>query len=211
MTASSMHLSLLILFGVLFSYPTQALEPQTSKLKTVLFIGDSLTEGYGVRREEAYPILVEQILNRKTPRVRVINAGISGSVTAGADRRLRWFLKAKPQILVLALGGNDALKGTPTKVIKGNLESAIRLAKENQIQVVVAGMQIFTNFGEQYGREFEKLYRDLAKENDVKLIPFLLEGVALEKSLNLPDGKHPNAEGHKRIAELVAKELERLL
>ncbi|MCM2281223.1 MAG: arylesterase [Bdellovibrionaceae bacterium] len=177
----------------------------------ILFIGDSLTAGYGVRKEEAFPALIEKKLRESGRVVKVTNAGISGSITAEADRRLRWFLKAKPTLLFLSLGANDAFKGTPPAVIKSNLKKAIQLAEENKIPVVLGGVRIFTNFGPKYTAEFEKVYQELAREHRVTFIPFILEGVALNKSLNLPDGKHPNANGHERVAETVLRYMEPLL
>jgi acyl-CoA thioesterase I len=188
-----------------------AKSPKSSNEKTILFIGDSLTAGYGVKKEEAFPALVGQLLKAKGHNVKIVNGGISGSVSAEADRRLNWFLKAKPDILFLALGANDGLKGTPPSVIKKNLAQAIDLAQKNDVKVLLVGVRIFTNFGQEYTREFERIYHDLAKEKGVPLMPFLLEGVALNKELNLPDGKHPNAEGHKVLAGNVARELEKLL
>lgn len=179
--------------------------------RTILFIGDSLTAGYGVKKNEAFPARVEQMLLAKGHKVKVINGGISGSVTAEADRRLKWYLRAKPDILVLALGANDALKGTPPRVIKANLAKVVDLAQANGIRVVLAGIQIFSNYGADYRREFEAVYKELASEKKLVLIPFLLEGVALKKDLNQPDGKHPNAKGHEIIAEHVTRTLEPLL
>jgi len=179
--------------------------------KTLVFIGDSLTEGYGVEQSEAFPEVVRQKLATRGYKVRVINGGISGSVSADADKRVRWYLKAKPDVLVLALGANDGLKGTPPETIKKNLAAAIDLAKANGIKVLLCGIKVFTNFGSDYTKKFEKIYPELAREKKVAFIPFLLEGVALKKELNLSDGKHPNAEGHKIIGETVAREVEKLL
>jgi len=178
---------------------------------TVIFIGDSLTEGYGVRKEEAYPELVAKLLSLKKYTLRVVNGAISGSRSADADRRLRWFLKQKPQILVLALGANDALKGTPVEVIKKNLAAVIDLARDNKIRVLLCGIKVFGNLGEDYNRAIEKMFSALAREKKVAFYPFLLEGVALDKKLNQVDGKHPNAKGHEVIARQVARELEKLL
>jgi acyl-CoA thioesterase-1 len=180
-----------------------------------LFIGDSLTDGYGVKKEEAFPSRVGEILNASQRlhgrTVKIINAGISGSLSADADRRLLWHLKAKPDVMVLELGANDGLKGTPPPVIKKNLAAVIDLATAHHVKVLLAGMRVFSNFGDAYTREFEKIYFDLAKEKKVAFLPFLLEGVALKKELNQADGKHPNAEGHKVIAQNVAKALEKVL
>lgn len=189
---------------------SQVAAPQ-AEMTHILFIGDSLTAGYGVHKNEAFPAVVERRLKQKGYAVKITNGGISGSVTAEADKRLRWFLKTKPRILFLALGANDALKGTPPAVIKANLKKVIVMAQENDIQVVLGGVRIFTNFGAAYATEFEKVYSDLAREHKVVFIPFILEGVALDKSLNLADGKHPNAKGHERVAENVMRVLEPLL
>jgi acyl-CoA thioesterase-1 len=179
--------------------------------KSILFIGDSLTEGYGVKKDEAYPEVVGKILREHSYNVRIINGAISGSVSTDADRRLKWFLKLKPDVLVLALGGNDALKGTPVLVIKKNLAAAIELAKTSGIRVLLCGIQIYSNFGPEYGRALEAIYRELANEKKIALMPFLLEGVALKKELNQADLKHPNAKGAEIVGRNVARELEKIL
>ena len=176
-------------------------------VQTVLFIGDSLTAGYGVRKDEAFPALIEKELSRSSTPIKAINAGISGSVSAEADRRLKWQLKNKPSILVLALGANDALKGTPIPVIKKNLTAVIDLAQKNGVKVLLVGIKIFANFGADYASELEAMYKSLAKEKNVAFLPFLLEDVALKKELNQPDGKHPNAKGHEVVAKTVLKQL----
>lgn len=181
------------------------------EVTTILFLGDSLTDGYGVKKEEAYPEIVGRILNASKHRVTIVNGSISGSVTADADRRLKWLLKAKPDVLVLALGSNDALKGTAPRVIEKNLEQVIDLAKENKLRVLLCGVQVFTNFGSDYNQKLAESFRELARRKKVALLPFLLEDVALKKGLNQADGKHPNAKGHEVIARRVAAELEKLL
>lgn len=184
---------------------------KNEEMKTLLFIGDSLTAGYGVKKEESFPERIGVLLQTRGHRVKIINGGISGSVTAEADRRVKWFLRTKPDILFLSLGANDALKGTPPKVIKANLEKAIDLAQSNGIRVVLGGIRIFSNYGADYGREFEAVYKELAAEKKLVFVPFLLDGVALKKDLNQPDGKHPNAKGHEVIAENLTRVLEPLL
>lgn len=180
-----------------------------SRTETVIvFIGDSLTQGYGVRSEEAYPELVGDKLRKRGYKVKIINGGISGSVTAEADRRLRWYLKAKPEILVLALGANDGMKGAPPDVIENNLRKAIELAKANNIQVILGGLKMFTNLGDEYLRKYESIFPRLAKSTGVTLIPFLLEDVALQKEYNQSDMRHPNPKGHEIIAERVAAIIE---
>ena len=177
----------------------------------ILFVGDSLTAGYGVKKEEGFPERAGEILKAHGKTVKIINGGISGSVSADADKRVKWFLKAKPEILVLALGANDGLKGTPPQVIKKNLALAIDVAKSGNVKVVLAGIRVFENLGADYTKAFAQIFPALAKEKGVTLFPFLLEGVALQKDLNQSDGKHPNAKGHEVIAKNIAAELEKML
>lgn len=177
----------------------------------IVFIGDSLTQGYGVRSEESYPELVEKKLLKDGYKVKVINGGISGSVTAEADRRLRWYLKVKPQIVVFALGANDGMKGTPPATIESNLTKAIDLAQANGITVLLSGIRMFSNLGPDYVKKFEAIFPDLAKRKKLALIPFLLEDVALQKELNQSDMRHPNAKGHEVIAVRVTQKLEEIL
>jgi acyl-CoA thioesterase-1 len=177
----------------------------------VLCLGDSLTEGFGVEDEQAYPSVLERRLRDQGRDVRVINAGINGSTSASAARRLRWQLKAKPDVLVLALGGNDGLRGLDLEETQKNLSEAITLAKSNGVRVVLAGMQIPPNYGPDYTRRFRAMFPALAEQHAVARIPFLLEGVAARPELNLPDGIHPNAKGYERVVENVLAVLEPLL
>ena len=137
----------------------------------------------------------------------VIGAGSSGATSASALSRLKWHLKKKPDLLILALGANDGLRGVKLSATKDNLARTIDLAKQNQIKVFLAGMKIPMNYGEDYRREFESLYQSLVKEKQIGLIPFLLEGVAAEPKYNLADGIHPNEEGHKIIAQNIFSQL----
>jgi acyl-CoA thioesterase-1 len=184
----------------------------------IVFIGDSLTAGYGVRKEESFPEVLEQLLAKKNKSLRqglekvmVTNAGISGSLSSSAVSRVRFSLKQNPQILVLELGGNDALKGTANAVIKKNLAEAIDLAQKNKVKVLLIGMKIYSNFGESYTKGFEHIFEDLAKAKKTSLMPFLLEGVALDPALMQLDQKHPNALGHQKIAQNLMKYLEPLI
>jgi acyl-CoA thioesterase-1 len=179
--------------------------------KTILFLGDSLAGGYGVRKEESFPDVVGRKLAAEGKQVKIINASIAGSVTEGSSDRLRYYLKLKPDLLVLELGGNDGLQGTPVAVIKRNLAQTIDLALSNHMKVLLVGMKIFSNFGASYAHDFEKMYVDLAQERHISLLPFLLEGVAMQKELNQSDMKHPNAQGHARVAETVLKSVKPLL
>lgn len=205
-------LLLFVLVVVMIVLPLDRAAPQeVTNEKTIVFIGDSLTEGYGVKKDEAFPEIAGRVLRDRGHKVRIINGGISGSVSADADRRLKWFLKSKPKVVVLALGSNDALKGTPVEVIKRNLASAIDFAKANGVKVLLCGNRVFENFGAEYTKAFAKIYSELAREKKVALLPFLLESVALKQELNQSDQKHPNAKGHELLGKDVARELEKLL
>jgi acyl-CoA thioesterase-1 len=178
----------------------------------ILCLGDSLTEGFGVAPEQAFPSRLEQRLREAGHAgARVINAGISGSTSASAVSRLRWQLRAEPDVLVLALGANDGLRGLDLAQTRRNLDEAIALARSAGVRVVLAGMKLPPNYGPSYTRDFEALFAELAAAHRVALIPFLLEGVAARPDLNLPDGIHPNARGHERVADNVLAALLPLL
>ncbi len=177
----------------------------------VLFLGDSLTEGYGVAQERAFPVLVEKALKTHAPGIKILHAGIGGSTSASGVGRLKWHLKSRPTIMVLALGANDGLRGLPVKETKKSLAATIELAQKNKIKVVLAGMKAPPNYGPDFTRSFESMYRELAKEYKLTLIPFLLEGVAGDPKFNLSDGIHPNEKGHEKIAELVGAILRKQL
>ncbi|MBY0314685.1 MAG: arylesterase [Bdellovibrionales bacterium] len=179
--------------------------------KTIVALGDSLTEGYGIAMEKAYPAILEQKLKTAKKDVKVINAGSSGSTSASAESRLLWQLKSKPDILILALGANDGLRGLPPKSTYENLAKAIELAQKNKLKVILTGMMMPQNYGDDYRKQYAATFTDLAQKYKVTLMPFLLEGVAMKKELNLADGIHPNEKGHEVIAErmlpIVQKEL----
>ena len=178
----------------------------------VLVLGDSLTEGYGVAKDDAYPEVLEQLLKKSGhPDVTVVNAGISGSTSASGPSRMKWELKRKPDILILALGANDGLRGLKPGETEKNLRAVIELAKKNGIQVLLAGMLAPPNYGKRYSEEFKKIYTDLARSEHVRLIPFLLAKVAGVPALNQSDGIHPNKKGHEIVAHTVLKYLEPLL
>jgi acyl-CoA thioesterase-1 len=169
--------------------------------RLIVCLGDSLTEGYGLAPERAFPSLVERMLRERGHSVRVTNAGISGSTSASAVSRLRWQLRSRPEIVVIALGGNDGLRGVDVAATRANLSAAIELAKESGARVLLAGMKLPPNYGREYTAAFEAMFPALAKQHGVALLPFLLEGVAADPALNLPDGIHPNERG----AEIVAR------
>jgi len=174
----------------------------------IVCLGDSLTEGYSLSPEQAWPALLEQSLRKRSwPDVQVVNAGVSGSTSASAVSRLTWQLRTKPDVLVLALGANDGLRGIDPAETKKNLGAAIDLAKTNGITVLLAGMKLPPNYGNAFTASYEATFQSLASEKNVKLIPFLLEGVAADPALNLSDGLHPNAAGYVIVARLVEQYL----
>jgi acyl-CoA thioesterase-1 len=175
--------------------------------KNILFFGDSLTAGYGLSTEEAFPALLERELNQTSQQVKVTNAGLSGETSAGGLSRIDWILRQPVDIFVLELGANDGLRGLPLDQTKKNLQAIIDKvkAKHPNVKLVLAGMMVPPNLGKEYTNEFRNIYPDLAKKNKGTLVPFLLEGVAGDEKLNLPDGIHPNVEGHKIVAKNLSK------
>jgi acyl-CoA thioesterase-1 len=177
----------------------------------VVFLGDSLTAGYGLDAGEAYPSLVQQRLREAGIDVDIVNAGVSGDTSAGGLRRLDWSLDGGAKVLVVALGGNDALRGLSTRELRRNLAAIIERARQRRVTVVLAGMEAPPNLGREYTASFRQVYRDLAAEYRIALIPFLLDGVAGRPALNQADLIHPNAEGARRIAAVVWPFVERAL
>ncbi|MCH2533433.1 MAG: arylesterase [Bdellovibrionales bacterium] len=183
----------------------------SSSTPRIVFLGDSLTEGYGVKKENSYPAIIEKSLKEQGYKINFTNASVSGSTTASLMSRLKWQLNNKPDIILIALGANDGLRGFKVNVIKKNLSEAIELAQQNNIKVLLAGMQMPPNYGKTYTKKFKQIFPDLAKKHNVKLIPFLLKGVAGDKSMNQSDGIHPNEEGHKKMAQTVLPYLKEVL
>jgi acyl-CoA thioesterase-1 len=183
----------------------------TAFSRTILFLGDSLTEGYQLAKEDAYPAVIEQTLKKTHSDIKVINGGVSGATSASGLKRLDWYLKAKPDFIVIALGANDGLRGLKIANTEKNLSDVIEKAQTRNMTVILAGMKMPTNYGEPYRTEFENLFSKLAKKYKVKLVPFILEGVGGNPKLNLADGIHPNPEGHKIMAKTFLKVLEPLL
>lgn len=169
----------------------------------VVFLGDSLTAGYGLGGEQAYPALVEKRLKEQGVPVHVLNAGVSGDTTAGGLSRLDWLLSQKPDVVVVGLGGNDGLRGLPLEQAERNLREIVRRAKAAGARVLLLGMQIPPNYGPEYAQGFKDLYPRIAEEMDVPLVPFVLEGVGGVPDLNQADGIHPTAEGQEKVADLV--------
>jgi acyl-CoA thioesterase-1 len=178
----------------------------------IVFLGDSLTAGLGLPREQSVPSLIQQRLRSEGfDYYEVVNAGVSGDTSAGGLSRLDWSLDGDVEILVIELGANDGLRGLPVAQLKRNLDEIIRRARERDIKVVLTGMEAPPNYGLGYTSQFRQVYRDLAEEHDVVFDPFFLEGVAGRPSLNNRDGIHPNAEGAKIIADRMWDVLEPLL
>ena len=199
-----MGFSLVLLFGLCAAAPAPP---------TILFLGDSITAGYGLDPSEAFPGIIQKKISAKGWNFRVVNAGQSGDTTAGGLSRLDWLLKNRIDVLVLELGANDGLRGLPVENIRKNLQAIIDRTKERypEAKIVIAGMRVPPNMGGDYSRQFETVFRDLAKKNKATLIPFILEGVAGERASNLPDGIHPTARGHQVVAGNVWKVLEPVL
>jgi acyl-CoA thioesterase I len=181
--------------------------------KVILFYGNSLTAGMGLDPEQAFPNLIQQKIHKINKDYLVVNAGLSGETSAGGFSRIDWVLRQPVDIFVLELGANDGLRGLPLQSTRQNLQGIIDKVRQKypEVKVLIAGMMVPPNMGEDYSEEFVKIYPGLAKKNNAELIPFLLDGVAGNPDLNLPDGIHPNAEGHEIVAENVWDVLKPLL
>lgn len=173
--------------------------------KTIVFFGDSITAGYGLAMEDAFPNLIQQRIDSLGLNYQVVNAGLSGEASAGGLNRIDWILRSNPDIFVLELGGNDGLRGLSIQETEANLKAMIdKVRKANpNTKIILAGMQIPPNLGQEYTKSFQEVFPKVAREKNVELIPFLLQNVGGEKELNQSDGIHPNADGHKIVAETV--------
>lgn len=218
-------LTLLILLSLLFSCDSNQSKTsneieskneekaEPANVKTILFFGNSITAGYQLDLSEAFPALIQNRLDSLSIPYQTVNAGLSGETTASGASRVDWVLKNPIEIFVLELGANDGLRGIQTEETKKNLQIIIDkvLAKYPSCQVVLAGMKIPPNLGQQFTKGFEEVYPELAEKNKLPFIPFLLEGVAGNPDLNLDDGIHPTAEGHKILMENIWQILEPML
>lgn len=180
---------------------------------TVLFVGTSLTAGYGVGEDAAWPAVIQGMIDDDGLPFRVVNAGISGETSAGGLRRIDWSLQQPVDVLVLELGANDGLRGLDPDAMRRNLDEIMRRTRGRHpdADIVLVGMEAPPNLGAAYTSRFRQVFRDLAREHEATLVPFLLEGVAGDASLNIEDGIHPNPRGHRRIAETVWPFLRRVL
>ncbi|HEU5168917.1 MAG TPA: arylesterase [Gemmatimonadales bacterium] len=179
----------------------------------VLFLGTSLTAGYGLDPDQAYPALLQRKIDSAGLPYRVVNAGVSGETSAGAVRRLGWLLRQPFDVLVIETGGNDGLRGLSTDSLRANIQTIIDSARalSPPPRIVLLGMRALPNYGFGYARRFRKVYEEVAGRNDIPLVPFLLDGVAGEDGMNQADGIHPTPEGHRRMAETVWEALQPVL
>jgi acyl-CoA thioesterase-1 len=184
---------------------------QESSLPLVVFLGDSLTAGAGLAQDAAFPALIHAELERAGIPIRIVNAGVSGDTSAGGLRRLAWLLRQEPDVVVVALGANDGLRGLSSAQMEANLREIVASTRAAGARVLLVGMKVPPNYGAEYGQSFEQVFPALAEELELAYVPFLLEGVAGEPALNLPDGIHPNERGYERVAQNVLPKLRELL
>jgi len=194
------------IFSILFFFSLTSLAENK-----LVILGDSLTEGYGVSREAAYPFLLEQKFKQAGMPWSVLNAGVSGSTTASANSRLKWLFKSKPQAVLIVLGANDGLRGLKVEESEKNLALAIELAQKEKVKVILGGLYMPPNYGKEYTTKFKNIYTNLTKKYSIPLIPFILDKVAGDSSLNQADGIHPNEKGHKIIADHIFNSLKGIL
>lgn len=201
------QLLFLILFGIALGSQAEA------QSKKILFFGDSITAGYGIDSDLAFPALIEQKIDSLDLSYTVVNAGLSGETSAGGLRRIDWVLQQGVDIFVLELGGNDGLRGISPSSTKESLQGIIDKVNDSHpnAQIILTGMQAPPNMGQTYTNEFKSIFDELAESNDVIYLPFILEGVAGDPNLNQSDGIHPTEEGHQILAENVWDVLEPIL
>jgi acyl-CoA thioesterase-1 len=188
-----------------------AATPVGAHVPVILDIGDSLTAGYGLPPDQAFPARLEAWLRQKGIEARVVNAGVSGDTTAGGLALLDWALADKPDLVILALGGNDALRGIDTGTVRANLDKMIQKIEASDAKVLLLGMIAPPNWGEEYKRAFDRIFPELAQAHNVPLYSFFLEGVAMKPELNQPDGIHPNETGVSVLVDRVGPVVARLV
>ena len=184
------------------STPPQA-PPKEKYEGTIVAVGDSLTEGLGVEEENAYPAVLEKKLQDQGYRYRVINAGISGETSSGTLSRIKWILTLKPDIVILVIGANDGFRGIEPALIESNIRRIIQALKDSGVVVVLGGMKIVQNLGQDYINAFAAVYPEVAASEGVIYIPFFLAGVAADPGLNQSDGIHPTAEGYRKVVDNI--------
>jgi acyl-CoA thioesterase-1 len=194
--------------------PASTPEPantQPSQRPRIVFLGDSLTAGYGLAKDQSVPSLIAARLATKGLDYEVVNAGVSGDTSAGGLSRLDWSLEGPVRVLVVELGANDGLRGLPVDAMRDNLDAIIKRALGRGIRVVLTGMEAPPNYGQAYTNEFRAVFRELAAAHEVTFVPFYLEGVAGNPRLNIADGIHPNPEGARIVEQTIWRALEPLL
>jgi acyl-CoA thioesterase I len=188
-----------------------AVNPSSAKTTEILAFGDSITAGFGLPAKEAFPARLEAKLRADGLAAHVINAGNSGDTTADGLARLDWALSQKPDVVILELGANDALRGLDPSTVRANLDAMLGKIQKSEAKVLLVGMLAPANFGEEYQQAFNRIYPELAEAHGVALVPFVLDGVALDPQFNQPDGLHPNERGVAVIVEHIAPYLTRLI
>lgn len=185
--------------------PNSTEKAQQHTMKNILFFGNSLTAGYGLEPEESFPSLIQEKIDSLKLPYKVINAGLSGETTAGGKERITWLLKQRIDVFVLELGANDGLRGIPVAETKSNLQSIVDQVKAKYpgVKMIMAGMEVPPNMGTTYASDFRQIFKDIAKKNNMALVPFLLNNVGGIAELNQADGIHPTAKGQKILAENV--------
>lgn len=187
---------------------SKAEEAKREDLPKIVFLGDSITAGLGLPSDQSYPAIIGKRLKAGGQQYAIVNAGVSGDTSAAGLRRVDWSLEGDVRLLIVALGGNDGLRGLPPAELKKNLAAVLERARAREIPVILAGMEAPPNNGPDYTTAFRGVYAELAAEYKVRFIPFLLQGVAGDAALNQPDGIHPNSRGAEIVADLVWKELQ---
>jgi acyl-CoA thioesterase-1 len=188
-----------------------SLTPAAGRVPEILAFGDSLTAGFGLAAEASFPSRLEARLKAQGLGAHVVNAGVSGDTTAGGLARLDWALADKPDIVILELGANDALRGIDPKIVRANLEAMIAKIEVSGAKLLLIGMRAPPNWGADYQRDFDRVYPELARAHGVTLYPFFLEGVAMDPKLNQPDGLHPNEKGVAALVDRIAPYVARLI
>ena len=193
------------------SHSAQRQGAASTDFPRIVAFGDSLTAGLGVASEEAYPAQLQRRLDESGYQVRVINAGVSGETSAGGVRRVNWILKSRPNVVILELGGNDGLRGIDPEQTQANLDHIIRRFQEADVPIILAGMKLPPNYGQEFTARFAAMYSDLARKHRLIFIPFFLEGVATHNDLTQADGIHPTAEGYRVIVDNLLPVIKPLL
>jgi acyl-CoA thioesterase-1 len=198
----------ILIFPILITDSSSAQEK-----KTILIFGDSIAAGYGIEPQQAFPALIQNKIDSAGMNYEVINGGLSGETSAGGLRRISWVLQRNIDVMILELGGNDGLRGIDLSSTKENLQQIIdkALAKNPNMEIIIAGMQVPPNLGTDYTKEFQELYPDLARKNNLPIIPLILDKVGGRDQFMQPDQIHPNAEGHQIVAETVWNSLSKVL